>query len=400
VSPAGEETGARWRLPAALMVVLAGLFAGIAAVIFQDNLTRFSINPRTPFQTLTPPPAPQYGARGAWILWPSSLGEGAADIFYIHSTTYYSRNHWNAPLSDDQAEETLRVTAAPNEAGPFLRLGAVFGPRYRQATLFSFFTHKYDGIAARQAAFADVDEAFSEFLKQSTDPERPIMLVGYGQGGLHALGLLQRYFNKDKLLRNRLAAAYVIGHTAPPEFFSSYAPNLRACKSAEDYRCVISYVALEQKFDEEMRRARIRNMTWNTNGDLVPASGRPPLCINPLTWTAAQDYVEAENHLGAASATGLKLGDLPTPVARAVGAKCDRGVLVVDSPRQEFLRRSNWFGAKWKAQNFNLFYHDLAVDAARRIALTQAKMTEEATILRPITDAVDLNDSPVNKVPD
>ena len=399
MSPAGEETRARWRLPAALVVVLAGLLAAIAAIIFQDNLTRFLINPRTPFQTLTPPPAPQYGARGAWVLWPGAPGEGAADIFYVHSTTYYSGDNWNAPLSDEQSAEKLRVTAAPNEAGPFLNLGAVYGPRYRQATLFSFFTHKYDGVAARQAAFADVDEAFGEFLKHSTDPERPIILAGYGQGGLHALGLLQRHFNEDEVLRKRLAAAYVISHAIPPEFFETYAPNIRPCENGDDYRCVISYVDLEPQFDEEMRRARTRTMIWNAAGELIPTSGEPPLCINPLTWSRTEDYIEADKHLGAASATGLKLGDTPSPVARAVGARCDRGVLVVDQPRQDYLRRSNWFGAKWKAQNFNLFYHDLAADAARRIAATQVKLTEEATILDPITDAVDLGESPVNKVP-
>ena len=291
MSPNTQKPPVRWRLPAALAVILAILLLAIIPIVFQDNLARFALKPRMPLQTLTPPPAPEYGARGAWFLWPSEAVSGAADIFYVHSTTYYSRDHWNAPITDPDADSVLRVTAAPNEAGPFLNLGSVYGPRYRQATLFSFFTHKYDGVAARQNAFADIDEAFQTFLTHADNPERPIILAGYGQGGLHVLGLLQRHVNEDEALRKRIAAAYVIGHAIPPEFFSTYATDLKICAGPKDDRCIISYVDYEPKFNEEMRRARSRTMVWNKDGELIPVSGEAPLCINPLSWTSTETGV-------------------------------------------------------------------------------------------------------------
>lgn len=400
VSRSGEKNQP-WRLWSAVLsgLAAASLIAG-SAFLFQDNLARFLINPRTPFQTLPLPPAPEYGARGAWALWPDAQARGAADIFYIHSTTAYSRDYWNAPLADPASQEVLKRTAAPNEVGPFYDLGAVYAPRYRQATLYALFTHKYDGVAAQEAAFGDVRKAFEEFLRQSTDPERPILIVGYGQGGLHALGLLSARIADDDVLRRRLAAAYIIDHTTPPSFFSRAAPAMRVCDGPEDFRCVVSYVAREARPESETRRLRARMLAWTGAGALETITEELPVCVNPLNWRPGGAYETSDAHIGAASATGLQLGETPSTIAQTLGAACESGVLIVDRPRQSYLRRSRWFAAKWKAQPFNLFYHDLRADAASRVARTQAKLTEEATNLAPITEAVEIIDSPINKVPD
>lgn len=388
----------RWillNLVAAVVLIAAGV------VVFQDNLARYFVNPRTPFQIMTPPPAPEYGARGAWVLWPDDDADaGPADIFYVHSTTYYSGKSWNAPVNDETADAVLRRVAAPNEAGPFAKAGRVFGPRYRQATLFAFFTHKYDGVAARTLAYQDVKRAFLEFLKTVEEDGRPIILVGYGQGGLQVLGLLQEFFQgEDDALRKRLAAAYVINQAVPLKLFDKTLPKTPPCLKPSDIRCVISYSDLEPQFDEEMDRVRRRSMVWSRQGDLVSTDGQPLLCINPLTWSANGDYAPPENNLGAASATGLKFGETPPAIKAAVGARCVDGVLEVDRPLQEYLRRRNWFGAKWRAQHFNLFYFDLAKDADRRVRNLTVKREEEYRYLDPIEKSVDLTVSPVNKVP-
>ncbi len=388
-----------WRTTAYLAGVGFVLAAGLCAVIFQDNIARFFINPRTPFQTMTPPPAPDYRENAAWALRPKAPGAaGAADVFFIHATTYYSPEQWNADFDDSRADALFRRTAGPNQAGPFHGLGGLFAPRYRQATLFSFFTQKYDGVAARKLAFSDIARAFDAFAAQTQDRERPFFVVGYGQGGLHALGLLKTRIAQSDELRRRLAAAYIIGQAVPPEFFKG-AGTPPPCAGPQDFRCLISYVDFEAPFDEEMRRIRARSMVFDARGELNAVSGDAPLCVNPLNWTRTEAYIGPENHVGAASATGLKLGETPSRLARAIGAQCERGILVVDRPPQSYLRRRNWFGAKWRARNFNLFYHDLAEDAARRARLAQEQLTKEATILDPIENAVEIGESPVNKVP-
>jgi len=390
-----------WRKSTLLLASVGLLTAIVAAVfVFQDNIARFRANPRTPFQIAPPPPPPAYGARGAWVLWPDKeVGTGQADVFYVHSTTYYSGKSWNAPIGDAASDLVLKQTAAPNQAGPFLGIGPIFGPRYRQATLYAFFTNKFDGEAARRFAYDDVRAAFKAFLA-TTDGKRPLILAGYGQGGLHVQGLLQEFFQKDEALRNRLAVAYIINQATPLGLFKSTLAKTPPCSSPDDVRCVISYIDLEPKFDGEMKRVRLRSMSWSGSGGLAPTAGEPLLCVNPLTWTITEEYAGPEDHIGAASATGIRFGGTPPAVTHAVGAKCVGGILVVDRPSQDFLRRRALFGAKWRAQNYNLFYFDLAEDARRRAGNVAQRIEDEYMNLDPIEETIDLGDSPINKVPD
>lgn len=374
-----------WRVALALGVAVSAALIAIAAVLFQDNITRFQLNPRIPYQTYAPPPPPAYGARGAWALWPENAAAGEADVFYVHSTTYGSNRNWNAPLTDRQADETLRRIAAPNEAGPFLRIGPVYGPRYRQATLFAAFTHKFDGLAARELAFKDVENAFLHFLKERPQ-NRPFILVGYGQGGLHVLGLLQFHIDIDPRLRRNLAAAYIIRQPLPMRLFDKELSTIAPCATPQQTQCVIAYIDIEPNLEDEKRRYRQRSLIWDDNGFPVSQPRSPLLCVNPLSWTMTQEPVSRDHHLGAASATGLRMNETPPPIEKAIGAQCVDGVLIVEKPRQNFLRRRHWFGDHWRAQHFNLFYHDLTADAARRIAALKEQQAEETVDLEAHPD--------------
>lgn len=389
------------RLPSAGLIA-AGLVLGavlVAAVAFQDSIFRFVMSPRTPFQITTPPPAPEYGARGAWLLWPQAPSK-SVDVFYVHSTTYYRRRQWNAPINHDDADRIRRMIAAPNEAGPFFQIADVYGPRYREATVYSLFTHKYDGLAARKLAYEDVRRAFDAFLS-ARDPKKPLILVGYGQGGLHVLGLLNAYFQGEpNALRHRLVAAYVIGFATPKAFADRIVPSLPICAKEDDVRCLVSYVDFEQRFDEEMARARSRSLVWDESGDLASMPGGELVCVNPLSWSTTDDYQPSAAHIGAASATGVGFGARPPKLSHAIGAKCERGILVVDTPRQTYLRRSAWYGAKWKAQPFNLFYFDLEANVGVRLNALVDRLKNDAELLPPIGEAVDVEVSPINKVRD
>ncbi|MBY0423367.1 MAG: DUF3089 domain-containing protein, partial [Parvularculaceae bacterium] len=252
-----------------------------------------------------------------------------------------------------------------------------------------------DGVAARRLAYADVRRAFETFLRES-DPQRPIILVGYEQGGLHALGLLQEFFQKPPL-SSRLAAAYVIGQPVPLDAFDGPLKATPPCRDAQSVRCIVSYVDIEARFPREIERSRSRALAWDAKGDLVATAGRPALCVNPLSWTATAERLPRERQIGAASATGIPFGQTPPKVADAVGAQCVDGVLKVDRPDQDYLRRRDWLAAKWRAQHFNLFYFDLAENAARRAAAAAALRDEEAKHLKPIEDSVDIVASPINK---
>lgn len=378
----------------AITILCAGLF------VFQDSIARFRLAPRTPFQIETPPPAPDYDARASWALWPDAdAGSRGAEVFYVHSTTYYSNARWNAPIGDAASKSELSRNAVPNEVGPFLQLGPVFAPHYRQATLFTKFTHKFDGVAARRLAYADVKRAFERFLKTS-DPTLPLVLVGYGQGGLGVQGLLKDFMQTDEALRRRLAAAYVIDQATPLSLFADDLSKTPPCGGPDSIRCVISYVDYEQRFRGEIENVRRRSMAWSGAGELRPTANEALLCTNPLNWRVSTERVEPEAHVGAASATGLALGSAPPAITKIVGAQCVDGILIVDRPVQAFLRRPVWFSSKWRARGFNLFYHDLAADAGRRVAATAAKMEEEYRSLDPIGESVEVDVSPINRTPE
>ena len=52
----------------------------------------------------------------------------------------------------------------PNYAGPFVRVGRLFAPRYRQASLFAQLTLRDDARDAREFAYGDVRRAFDYYL--------------------------------------------------------------------------------------------------------------------------------------------------------------------------------------------------------------------------------------------
>ena len=98
----------------------------VGALVFQDNIARFRLNPRTPFQIEAPPPAPNYQARDTWLLWPDvAPADARAEIFYLHSTAYYSNAGWNAPIGDVSAGLYLSfgILAALLEHAAMLQVG-------------------------------------------------------------------------------------------------------------------------------------------------------------------------------------------------------------------------------------------------------------------------------------
>ena len=386
------------KLQALIAAMIVGFVVVLAACvfIFQDNVTRFLLNPRTPYQTYAPPPAPDYAEAGSWAL--QGVGAQGADVFFVHPTTYYAARHWNAPLDDPHATQKLERVVLPNFAAPFYDVGRVYAPRYRQATLYADFTHNDDGRAARQTAYSDVREAFSAFL-DGREKTTPIILVGYEQGGLHALRLLQEFF-EHRPLRSQLVAAYIIGQAAPEDMHAVSLRSIPRCVSAASARCLVTWNAFREDDEREIHRRLNRSLTWNIFGRLTSTQGRTPGCVNPLSWSLDGAYAAPELHRGAVAATGLERGISPPIIEREIGAVCRDGVLIVDSSAKTYLRRRDWFGRQWKVQDFNLFYEDVRTNARERISALNTILEAEALLAPPLDSGlIDVPDSPINKVP-
>ncbi len=225
------------------------------------------------------------------------------------------------------------------------------------------------------------------------------MIVGYGQGGLHAQGLLQDYIQEDGDLRKRMLAAYIINQSTPLDLFNYNLSETPPCKYPTDVRCVISWSAFEEQEEKEIARYQSRLLVWDENFKLKSIEKRPLLCTNPLNWMLTDKLIDKSMHRGSASSTGLRFGDKPALIENAISAQCDGGVAIISKPRQRWLQRPYGFGKQWHSVDYNLFYEDIRVNLEQRYIALQTLMELEAKMAPPMESTIDLQLSPINKVP-
>jgi hypothetical protein len=351
----------------ALIVVGVAVVLGVAAALFWGDLERTALDPKIPFQTYTPPKAPDYAQRSAWYLLPTTpqTVDGAAppvDVFFLSPTTYDGGEQWNAPIDDRTSGPLFRRVFAPNYAGPFVRVGRLFAPRYRQASLYTLLTLREDAREARQFAYGDVREAFRYYLANA-NRGRPFVLVGVEQGGTLALRLLAEEIAPNPRLRDQLVAAYLIETVAPADN-----PPVPPCAAKGQTGCVAAWASV---FEGDLDRGQAildRALVWNGQGDLQNLNGRPALCFNPLLGATTTAPAAPRLNLGAANATGLEWGARPAFLPRQVGARCLDGVLQVTKPKSAAFERNGSWTERKKVPGYNLFYLDLETDALARVA--------------------------------
>lgn len=56
----------------AAAIVLVALVLAAAVYVWRDDILRTRLDPKEPFQTYDPPPAPDYAQRSAWALMPNA----------------------------------------------------------------------------------------------------------------------------------------------------------------------------------------------------------------------------------------------------------------------------------------------------------------------------------------
>ena len=391
-------SSARPRPNLALRLSLIGLggfvvFLAIASVILRDQIFQTLLDPGIPFQTYQRPPAPDYADAEAWVVRPQAEDSDAPAVFFIHPTTYDGGSHWNAPFDRPQEVEELERVVIPNFAAPFRVAGAqIYAPHYRQAALYTFMNNREDSIAARLLAYEDVRAAFSAF-RIGIDGDRPLILVGVGQGALHGLGLLLDEVARDDALQARLAAAYLLEAPFPTELFNGSLEGLAPCRSVQDVRCVVAYATALPSERHRIETLTERSMSWDGEGGLSFVTDRALLCVNPLLWTTTEAYAPARLHRGGAAAEGLSAEDSPSAMASQTGAQCQNGVLMVEQPRVRALQRAGRLGEDRRVPDFNLFYMDLQQDAQRRLEALASLRAEENLYAPPLDAPVEVGEA-------
>lgn len=361
-APARKRRG--WLLPTVL-AVLTFLAAGVVA--FWGDLVSTALDPKVPFQTYDPPLAPDYAAPSAWYLRPSPAAAQEADVFFVAPTTYDGGRNWNARLNARRANRQFVTVMAPNYVGPYVGVGRVFAPRYRQASLYSLTTLREDAREARQFAYGDVRTAFRHYLRHD-NRGRPFFVVGVEQGGTLATRLLADEVAVDPVLKGRLVAAYLVDTVVPAD-----SPPISPCVERRQAGCLASWARVYEDDFDAAERLLARALVWTPDGRLDNLAPRPALCWNPILGAVTDQPAPARLHLGAANATGLEWGARPAFLARQVAARCEKGVLRVTRPRSSALRPTGNWADRRKAPGFNLFYADLEADAKARLAVWRAR---------------------------
>ena len=352
------------------LIVLA-IASAFAYRIWGVQLMRQFMVPSARFQALPAQPAGAYADSGMWIARPDRPSNPArwtppgvepaaapkAAVFFIHPTSFLDRNRWNAPLDDADANGRAELFLRA-QASAFNESGAIWAPRYRQATFGAFLTSAEDAQRALDLAYRDIDAAFSQFLREAGD--RPIILAGHSQGALHLTRLLRDRVAGTRLAR-RIVAAYVVGW---PVSRTVDLPRmgLPECARSDHAGCILSW----QSFAEPADPALILDTYDATTGFTGQSrAGTPMVCTNPITGTA--------NAAAPASANlGMLLPDAnllnATLAPGRVGARCDgRGILLIGEPPE--LGNYVLPGNNYHVFDYSLFWANVRADAARRLAV-------------------------------
>lgn len=388
---------ARWIVVTIITAVVLLLIAG--GWLLREQIFQTFQDPGEPYQTYSPPPAPNYASADAWFVRDSFDDDTTPAVFFVHPTTYSGGAEWNAKLDKDTANDAVEQVVIPNYAEPFADSASLFVPRYRQASLYTFMNNREDSVLARHFAYRDVEAAFRQFLEEIGD-ERPIIVAGLGQGGLHALRITMDLIAPDEGLTARLAAAYVLEAPVPLDLFEGPLANIPACDTPEDVRCLYSFSYAQE---DEVRRLRIlteRSMSWTHQRELDFVDERRLLCTNPLLAAPSNQYASARMHRGGASATGFARDANPAPLPMQTGAQCADGVLLIERPDSRLLRRPSRIAEDFRFAPFNLFYEDLRLDAARRSLIVTTILEEERRWAPPLENPESVEEAPVVPIPD
>jgi hypothetical protein len=359
------------------LYVIAGLImltlaAALAYRLFGEQIIRAALIPSVPFDQSPQAAAPDYARPESWLSRPdlakdpsrwAPKGYGATAqpsvaVFYLSPTTFFRRDRWNAPLDDAQANYYLHLFAQ-SQASAFNGTGAIWAPRYRQATFGAFLTGEADAHRALDFAYRDVSAAFDAFLA-AIPPDRPIVLVGHSQGALLLTRLLGERIAGRPLAR-RIVAAYVVGW--PISTVTDLpALGLPGCTAAGEAGCIIAWQSYAEPADPHM----VQSLYDDSTGlDGRKRRGTPMLCVNPLTGTAGGAAPASANRGALVPTTDL---DDATIIPGRVPARCDRAGFLLIGPPPAGFGRYVLPGNNYHVYDMALFWANLRDDVAARTA--------------------------------
>jgi hypothetical protein len=372
-----SPAGCFLRIVAAIIILV--LIGALLYRLFERELMRLALVPGVAFEESAQPPGGDYARAEMWIARPDIAGNPAlwlpqgvspgeaprASVFFVHPTSFLERSAWNAPLDHEESRNRAALFVR-SQSSAFNAIGAIWAPRYRQATFGAFLTSADNARRALDFAYRDVLAAYEAFLSQAP-ADRPIILAAHSQGSLHLMRLLQERV-RGRPEAARIVAAYVIGWPVS-EVADLPALPLPACERPDQAACIVSWQSFAEPADAG-QVTEVYDASTGPNG--VSRSGSAMLCTNPLTGgrggTAA-----ADRNLG----TLVPNDDFSDAEFQrgAVPARCgERGILSI-GPVDRLPDMGSYAlpGNNYHVYDYALFWANLRADAARRLAAFEAR---------------------------
>ncbi len=231
-----------------------------------------------------------------------------ADLFLVCPTVDMN-DEYNMSMTDTDTKESF-LGALNMERGIYEEDCRMYAPYYRQAAMKVYGLEREEWEQYMEAAYDDVSEAFSWYLKNENQG-RPIILAGFSQGADMCYRLLEEYFG-DEELYDKLISVYAIGWPCTEDVVKKY-PQIKPAGASDDTGVVIS-------FDCESE---------DVESTFINEAGQKSFSINPLNWKTDGTIAEKTENKGACF-TDYN-GDIVSETKNLCGCYIDenRGVLKV-----------------------------------------------------------------------
>jgi hypothetical protein len=213
------------------------------------------------------------------------------DCFYVYPTVS------NQPgLNATQAADPEIRSIAVFQAQRFSTVCRVFSPLYRQVTAagvtLASQTHDTSGYTT---AFADVREAWQEYLKRDNDG-RGVVLVGHSQGSRLLRALIRREIDPNPDVRDRLVSAVIPGANATVakgRTIGGDFSNVPSCESGGQFGCVISYSTFNDTPPSNARFGRTDTDPVGGALGLPTGPGIEVMCTDPTKLSGTGGKLES-----------------------------------------------------------------------------------------------------------
>jgi hypothetical protein len=365
------------------VVLLAALGAGIHFTGNTLNVIGWLWGPKHGWDLSKKAPDPDYAQASSWAAWPgreslallvpqgtpNAEGARAVDVFFIHPTGYLNGGDWNSPMNPVSRTEENTKWMLANQASAYNGCCNVYAPRYREASIFRYWTAPED-IAQKTMdfAYADVVRAFDYYIANE-NKGRPFIIASHSQGTWHALRLIQEKID-EKSLQPSMIAAYIIGGQVRNAEANAL-KSVKVCDAPTQTGCIVHWATFAE-------------------GTTIPPIMGDLVCVNPLTWRRDGARAEADLHQGGVTPSGKfsmqVWGDdapqgavfepLGAPMPKLTWAECKNGILWVSDQAKNPLGRLSLQG-NYHGLDYPLFHMDIRKNVEARVsAYLQRALTD------------------------